>query len=160
MDLSDLPESALRLIAEAEIEAKYILRESGVSVLFSTTAPMLDGEPEPNESSEGRNQAARHLFGVTAKHVWERVQPDLDVFKFHPDAGVLTTVHGSLREQNVRQAQPSPRPFRLGLPSLSGGSNFQVSAARQSSGLVRRQAPVSLPILTGRIQVGLSSFCR
>jgi hypothetical protein len=86
MDVSDLPESARRLIAAAEIEAKYILRKSQEAPLYSTKAPNLQHEyesgnvPECEEFAEGRNQAALHLFNATAEHWWERVKPDVKVF--------------------------------------------------------------------------------
>jgi hypothetical protein len=121
MDLSDLPTSALKLIAEADIEAKYILRESETSALFSVHAPKLDGEQpgsEPDEFSEGRNRAARHLFGVTATQLWKRVQPDLDAFKarlnaakkwvdgkFHPEPGVLNDAAANERKWARREVR-------------------------------------------------------
>jgi len=108
MDLSDLPESALRLIAEAEIEAKYILRKPETSFVNSTGELKLEGQeaepcPDRDEFSVARNQAALHLFYVTATLIWERVWPDLDALrprldaagkwvdeKFLPDQRVLT----------------------------------------------------------------------
>jgi hypothetical protein len=92
VDVSDLAESARCLIAAAEIEAKYILRKSQEVALYSTEAPepeheqQLCNEPKRNEFSEGRNQAALHLFHATAAVWWDRVKPDLEVFGVSLDA--------------------------------------------------------------------------
>jgi hypothetical protein len=82
MDLSGLPSAALRQIAEAEVEAKYILRSEDNS-LFGTLAPSTDGgEKHPGQkTTDRRNRAASHLFHVTARHLWDLVQPDLDALK-------------------------------------------------------------------------------
>jgi hypothetical protein len=122
MDLSDLPSTAVRLIAEAEIEARYILRSEAFD-LCSAKAPQ-------EALSEGRNQAARHLFHATAAPLWERVRPDLDAFKarlddaktwvdnrFHPYPSVLNKaaaweIKWARREvaKNWTAARPQVRP--------------------------------------------------
>jgi DNA-binding transcriptional regulator YiaG len=105
MDLSDLSAGAIRRIAEAEIEAKHILRQSGSFSAPTGLEAELGGEqsdPESDEFSVGRNFAALHLFHATATPLWERLQPDCDAFKarlddakkwvankFHPDPSVL-----------------------------------------------------------------------
>ncbi len=175
MDLSDLPENALRLIAEAEVEAKYILRESDVSDLFSTKVPTLEGEqsdPEPEESSGVRNRAARHLFGVTAKHVWERVQPDLVVFKarlnqarnwvgakFHPGAGVLNaaTVYELKCARRELKSKPpvsaQPKILPRGLLSTSMMRRKQALKEGRLEGYVKRPSDtqVSPRLTSGRL---------
>ena len=123
MDLSDLPQGALKLIAEAEVEAKYIRRKAeqgSLSDLFCTSAlaPSFElGELErgPDEISNGRNEAALHLFRATAEQLWARAQPDLDIFKarlnaakkwvcakFHPDSAILNDAAADWRKRARR----------------------------------------------------------
>lgn len=162
MDLSDLTRNALRLIAEAEIEAKYIIRESESS-LYSTKAPRLDGEQsdlESDEFSEARNRAARHLFNVTAMQLWERVQPDLDAFKarlnaakkwvdgkFHPDAGILNDAATESRNLACREVAPK-RTSALPKRPEEGALAAAVRRRQQALKEGRLEGYVALPSAT------------
>jgi hypothetical protein len=137
MDLSDLPRTARTRLAEAEVEAKYIIREAESSALFSTLAPKSDGEDSesgPDESLDARNKAALHLFHATAAELWDRVRPDLDVFKarltaarkwldgkFNPDPGVMRkAANRELRSARrdlatKRIASEAPKTVRRGV---------------------------------------------
>ena len=126
MDLSDLPENVLRKLAEAEIEAKFISRNSEASALYGTLAPQLDieeapAEPQPDEFSEARDSAALHLFGAVAEAVWDRVRPDLGAFKarldaakkwvndkFNADPEVLNEAAADLVERAHKQVAEEP----------------------------------------------------
>jgi len=120
MDLSELSPAALKLIAKADVEAKYILRSN---------YPLSGLLPNEQEELEGENQAALHLFNVTAAQLWARVRPDRDAFKtrldaakkwvdekFQPAPEVLNdAANGWLRRARKEAKLPNPE-IRKGLP--------------------------------------------
>jgi hypothetical protein len=131
MDLSDLPEAARNRIAAAEIEADSILAN------FHDTANQLAAEADrlgvdPSDIgyspgnipldlarqkfTDGRDQAAAHLFGVTAGEYLKHGKPDTEGFdakleaigdwifqKFHPNRSVLDEMKSICRALALRR---------------------------------------------------------
>jgi len=156
MDLSDLPKSVLRRLAEAEVEAKFIVQESEFLLGDAKSLFLEDKEadpgPRPDEYSQARNRAALHLFHAAAAALWERMRPDLGVFKarlasakkwvdanFHPDADVLNKAAAFERKlarrelkENRTATKQRERP-RVGV--LAAAAMRRQQALREGLGL-------------------------
>jgi hypothetical protein len=179
MDLSDLSPSALKLIAEAKVEARFIRRKAETGSLFglpslSSIFELGELEREPDEISTGRNEAALHLFHSTAEQLWARVQPDLDAFKarldaamkwvdgeFHPGAGVLKKAAADERKRARRDVasgkiSATPRP-RVGTGALHAGFVSRQQALKEGRLEGYLDSQVGAKTLAPHPQLGLAA---